>query len=314
MRPNVKHTAVALVSAMAMAFALPAHAACKRFGFTVNDYGKEGPTNDAKELLDKHVAEWAAKNGVTDFKIGKKTVTCELFLDFVVFDEYTCTAKANVCWGGSGGSGGDIIQEADVETPPPPKRKVATAGGAADEAAVVVGAEKTEAVTLSTGATGAAATETVSSSETIDAAVMSFRKAAAGSGPPPAKVALEAMTMAKRAEASPQAEQKSAERVPSSATVETGALSGGQPTTATAPKAPAIEEVVETETLAVTTKPADDAASKAAAAAAAAAERAALAAERAAAAAKEAAAAAMAAREATQKPAMVPALSPPPSP
>ena len=29
----------------------------------VNDYGKDGPTNDAKKLLDKHIAEWAAQNG-----------------------------------------------------------------------------------------------------------------------------------------------------------------------------------------------------------------------------------------------------------
>ena len=28
--------------------ATPADATCKRFGITVNDYGKEGPTNDAK--------------------------------------------------------------------------------------------------------------------------------------------------------------------------------------------------------------------------------------------------------------------------
>ena len=33
--------------------AAPADASCKRFGFTVNDYGKDGPTKDAKSLLDK---------------------------------------------------------------------------------------------------------------------------------------------------------------------------------------------------------------------------------------------------------------------
>ena len=31
---------------------VPAFAECKRLGFAVNDYGKEGPTRDAKRLLD----------------------------------------------------------------------------------------------------------------------------------------------------------------------------------------------------------------------------------------------------------------------
>ncbi len=316
MRSNVTYAAVALMSATAMAFALPAHAACKRFGFTVNDYGKEGPTNDAKELLDKHVAEWATQNGITDFKVGKKSVTCELFLDFVVFDEYTCTAKADVCWGGASGESSDLIEEADVETPPAPIRKLAGGAAASGESVeAVVATTQEKAVTLSTGAGSQAVTETTTaSSEVVDSAVLTFREAAAGSGPPPAKVALEAMTMAKRAETSP-AEQKSPERVPSSATVETGALAGDKAKVPNPPKAaPAGEAVeVETETVTITTAPADDAASKAATAAAAAAERAAMAAERAAAAAKEAAAAALAAREATQKPVMVPALTPPPT-
>ena len=48
----------------ALAFAHPALAGCKRMGFTVNDYGKEGPTRDAQSLLDKHIATWAAEQGV----------------------------------------------------------------------------------------------------------------------------------------------------------------------------------------------------------------------------------------------------------
>jgi hypothetical protein len=91
---------LASLAAGSMLAAAPAQAACKRFGFTVNDYGKEGPIRDAKALLDKHVAEWAAQSGVKDYKIGKKDVSCELFLNFIVFDEHTCTASANVCWGG----------------------------------------------------------------------------------------------------------------------------------------------------------------------------------------------------------------------
>ena len=91
--------AVASVLVSVLAATAPADAACKKFGFTVNDYGKEGPTNDAKNLLDKHIAEWAAQNGVTAYQTGKKSVSCELFLDVILFDEHTCTASANVCWG-----------------------------------------------------------------------------------------------------------------------------------------------------------------------------------------------------------------------
>jgi len=96
-----------LVAAGAAAAALvgmasfPATAACKRYGFTVNDYGKDGPTKDAKSLLDKTIASKMSELGIKDFHTGKKTVSCELFLNFIVFDEHTCTAEATVCWGGS---------------------------------------------------------------------------------------------------------------------------------------------------------------------------------------------------------------------
>ncbi len=80
---------------------LPANAECKRYGFTVNDYGKDGPTKDAKELLDKLIASKMSEKGVKDFHTGKKSVSCELFLNFIVFDEHTCTAEATVCWGGT---------------------------------------------------------------------------------------------------------------------------------------------------------------------------------------------------------------------
>ena len=77
-----------------------AEAACQRLGFSVNDYGKEGPAKDAKALLDKYIAEWSAKHGIKKYRTGKKTVTCELFLDFGFFDEYTCKAVATFCWNG----------------------------------------------------------------------------------------------------------------------------------------------------------------------------------------------------------------------
>ncbi|MGL4398038.1 MAG: hypothetical protein ACRCS9_15995 [Hyphomicrobium sp.] len=104
--------AAGTVAAMAAMFALPASAACTRLGFSVNDYGKEGPANDAKMLLDKYVAKWAGERGIPKYTTGKKDVTCELFLDFVVFDEYTCRAEATICWDGPAVPG---MQEAKAE-------------------------------------------------------------------------------------------------------------------------------------------------------------------------------------------------------
>ena len=71
---------------------------CKDLAFSVNDYGKEGPTRDAQALLDKHIEQWAKNEGIKKYKVGKKDVNCELYLDVVLFDEYTCKATANVCW------------------------------------------------------------------------------------------------------------------------------------------------------------------------------------------------------------------------
>ena len=71
---------------------------CSRMAFEVNDYGKDGPTKDSKDLLDKHVAKWAAEKGVKKYTVGKKVVNCRLFLDFGVADEHTCRAEAPVCW------------------------------------------------------------------------------------------------------------------------------------------------------------------------------------------------------------------------
>lgn len=92
--------AIAVCGLSAALAATPASAACTRMAFSVNDYGKTGPTDDAKKLLDKHIAGAMAARGIKGYRIGKKTVTCDLFLDFIVFDEYTCKAEATVCWGG----------------------------------------------------------------------------------------------------------------------------------------------------------------------------------------------------------------------
>ncbi len=75
-----------------------AEARCKKFGFTVNDYGKKGPTEDAKRLLDKHIAEWMTKNNIKNYRTKPKTVSCKLFIDVILFDEYTCRADTLACW------------------------------------------------------------------------------------------------------------------------------------------------------------------------------------------------------------------------
>ena len=71
---------------------------CRTRSFLVNDYGKDGPTADAKRLLDADISDWTKANSLQDVKVGAKSVTCEQFLNFVVFDEWTCTASAQVCW------------------------------------------------------------------------------------------------------------------------------------------------------------------------------------------------------------------------
>ena len=80
-----------------------AEARCTTLSFSVNDYGKDGPTKDAKDLLDKYIAKWTKENNLTNYTVGKKDVSCELFLNFIVFDEHTCKASAQVCWPGEGG-------------------------------------------------------------------------------------------------------------------------------------------------------------------------------------------------------------------
>ncbi len=113
MRPMLSAFAIAVAVAMT---AGAAEAKCKRMGFLVNDYGKEGPANDAKRLLDDHIAKWAAENGIAKYTVGKKDVSCELYLDLLIFDEYTCTASANVCWD-EGGSSGTSSSATPVKTP-----------------------------------------------------------------------------------------------------------------------------------------------------------------------------------------------------
>jgi len=89
--------ALALAAAI-MVSAAPAEAACTALFYSVNDYGKKGPAQDAQALLEKYIEKWAKEKGIKKYRTGKKDVQCELFLDAIVFDEYTCKATANVCW------------------------------------------------------------------------------------------------------------------------------------------------------------------------------------------------------------------------
>ncbi|MEO0619697.1 MAG: hypothetical protein AAFZ01_10520 [Pseudomonadota bacterium] len=76
-----------------------AHGQCKIVGYEVRDFGKVGPTADAKRLLDERIPKWAKKNGYRGaHKSGPKKVSCKLYLDVGFFDEWTCTATQRVCY------------------------------------------------------------------------------------------------------------------------------------------------------------------------------------------------------------------------
>ncbi len=117
---HLKPTAFIVAAALAVG-ATPASAACKKFGFEVNDYGKDGPTKDAKALLDKYIADWTKEKGIKKYTVGKKDVTCELFLNLIVVDEHTCKATATACWDGPDPS--PAAKPAPASTKPAPKAK-----------------------------------------------------------------------------------------------------------------------------------------------------------------------------------------------
>jgi hypothetical protein len=140
--------AFGLAATIAVASTVSASAECQRYGFSVNDYGKDGPTKDAKDLLDKLISTKMTEKGVSDYKTGKKSVSCELFLNFIVFDEHTCTASATVCWGGSKLPASEKVSaEEETASPKEPevaaeekhaKKKVVKEAAVHDEAAPVV--------------------------------------------------------------------------------------------------------------------------------------------------------------------------------
>jgi len=116
-------TLAAMVAALACAGATSASAKCQRLGFLVNDYGKDGPTKDAINLLDKYIADYTKEKGIKKFTVGKKDVKCELFLNLIVVDEHTCKASATVCWGDEAAPGAATPAVAPPVKPPAPAKK-----------------------------------------------------------------------------------------------------------------------------------------------------------------------------------------------
>jgi hypothetical protein len=116
-----KTTCALLAAAVCAAAATPAAAKCTKLAFLVNDYGKDGPTRDAKNLLDKYIATWTKEKGIANYTVGKKDVKCELFLNFIVFDEHTCQASALVCWGD--GPGAPATPASNTPAPAAPAAK-----------------------------------------------------------------------------------------------------------------------------------------------------------------------------------------------
>ncbi len=264
MRASLAFAAAAAVLLSAVA-PLPAQAGCKRMAFLVNDYGKDGPTKDAKSLLDKHISEWAAQQNIKDYSVGTKSVSCYQFLNFIVFDEHTCTASANVCWGADKKADEPNTANAATGAPPTPVRKTAATSAATDPTKKGH-KHKTAAVAAHSDATTLAPAQDGPPAEADTAAAPEAAPAATetATAPEPASSAAPAL-----------------EPTTTAPSVETGALG---------PAGPEAAPAASPEPVGDRSK-----ASEAASAAAAAAERAAAAAETAANAAKEAAAAAVAA-------------------
>jgi hypothetical protein len=169
MRTSMQKMTAAALALVVAGLASPASATCTRLGFSVNDYGKDGPSRDAKMLLDKYIAKWAVEKGIKNYKTGPKNVKCELFLDFGVFDEHTCRAEASVCWEGPAVPGMPSAnpQNANADgtvTPTPAKPK------AAAKAKVAPAADAT-AAKATTPENNASRTETSSTTKAAAPAV-----------------------------------------------------------------------------------------------------------------------------------------------
>jgi hypothetical protein len=158
-------SATIAVSTFAMIGATIAEARCTRLAFSVNDYGKQGPTDDAKKLLDTYISKWAAERGVKSHTVGKKEVTCELFLDVGLFDEHTCKAAATVCWSGNE----DYANRAPIPGAAPGVAEASTKAAASKPVVKAKAAAKPAAIT--TGSIPAPATAVKAVPAPVDAPV-----------------------------------------------------------------------------------------------------------------------------------------------
>ena len=71
-----------------------------------SDPGRQGAARQAHRRV-------GGQQGIKDYKVGKKDVSCELFLNFIVFDEHTCTAQRQRVLGRRSGQG-RTTSEADA--------------------------------------------------------------------------------------------------------------------------------------------------------------------------------------------------------
>jgi hypothetical protein len=174
---QTKYLAAIAAATVAVLGATTADARCTRLAYSVNDYGKQGPTDDAKKLLDTYIAKWAAERGVKSHTVGKKDVTCELFLDVGLFDEHTCKAAATVCWPGNEDyanrapvPGADVAKTATSKTPVKSKiaaKPAAITTGSISAPATAVKPESAPATTPATPAAPAPATAPVNAPKTL---------------------------------------------------------------------------------------------------------------------------------------------------
>lgn len=217
MHPSFSTVARGVAAALLIAAsAQPSFAACTKLGFSVNDYGKDGPTQDAKGLLDKYIAKWAADHKIAKYRTGPKDVKCELFLNLIVFDEHTCRAEATVCWDGAPVTPAINAEGAPAAAPKAPavKRAAAPAASPAAPAAApapapakpapikpAAKAAVTPAVTpIETGTLPAVAKPVAADAAVADQALAAAQKAAAA--------AERAAAAAERAAAAAQAAEK----------------------------------------------------------------------------------------------------------
>lgn len=211
--------AAASITVLAVA---PAAAKCTRLGFSVNDYGKDGPTRDAKSMLDGYIAKWAADNKITKYNVGKKDVSCELFLNFIVFDEHTCRAEATVCFTDPPGGVVTMPQEAKASPIGDKPKKAAKADVGGENAAAPVKSRgpvvtRSKAPTETGTVPAAAPAAKVEAAKPVTAPVAAPTPPAAAAPAPTVDRAAEAAASAEKAAAAAERAAIAAERAAAAA-------------------------------------------------------------------------------------------------